>query len=408
MVKKVEKDWSGAYKQIEPNLKVPYPEICGMYGVEEVEAITKAMQGHIYTLGPYTKKFQEEFARFVGTKYAFAVTNCANALEMAAYLIGICPGDEVIVPAITFYSTTLGILRLGGKVVFADIDPVTYNLTAETIASKITRKTKAIYVVHLNGLPVDMDPIMKLARKHNIKVVEDCAHAPGALYKGRKVGSIGDYGCFSFHSAKNMTTLGEGGMLTTDNDADAADALPLRHVGMKPYGKRRRYWIPYIYDIVRVRGRIPYNFCMTELQAAAGRVQLKKLNKMNGMRRKIAATITEGLKDMKSLQTPFEPPGYKHVYHLYPIQFSGGTSGDVNDLIEMLRYEYGIRTCPLYPPVYTFTIYREMGYKKGLCPIAEKVYSRLFDIPFTPALTEDKVSYMIESIRKAVKQLGGA
>ena len=176
---KISSDWSGTGVP-ETGLKVDYPEICAMYGLEEIEAVAEAMQGPIYTLSSYTKKFQQEFAEFVGTKYAFAVTNAASALEMAAFLIGIKPGDEVIVPAITFFSTTLGILRLGGKVVFADIDPVTYNITAETIAEKITPKTKAIYVVHLYGLPVDMDPIMELAKKHNLKVVEDCAHTPGA------------------------------------------------------------------------------------------------------------------------------------------------------------------------------------------------------------------------------------
>ena len=281
-----------------------------MYGLEEVEAAVEAMQAPIYTLSTYTKKFQEEFAEYIGCKYAYAVTNAASALEMAAFLIGIKEGDEVIVPAITFFSTTLGILRLGGQGRFrADIDPTTYNVTAETIEAKITPKTKAIYVVHLYGLPADMDPIMALAKKHNLKVVEDCAHTPGAEYKGKKVGNIGDYGCFSFHTAKNMTTLGEGGMLTTNDDEAAADIPALRHVGLRGYPDQEKYWLPYFYDVTSVRGRMPYNFCMTEIQAAVGRVQLSKVDAMNDRRRYIGRRYNEGLKDVKELQLPTEPEG---------------------------------------------------------------------------------------------------
>ena len=407
MAKKVIKNWSGT-NVLETGLKVDFPEICAMYGLEEIEAAVEAMRAPMYTIWDYTKKFQEEFADYIGVKYAFAVTNCANALEMAAYLIGIKSDDEVIAPAITFFSTTLGILRLGGKVVFADINPKTYNITADTISEKITSKTKAIYVVHLYGLPVDMDPILKLAKRHNLKVVEDCAHTPGAEYKGRKTGSMGDYGCFSFHTAKNMTTLGEGGMLTTNDNEAAADIPALRHVGMKGYEKKEKYWLPYLYDIVRVRGEMPYNFCMNEIQAAVGRVQLKKINYLNGVRRKIALRITKGLSNIEGLQLPYEPSGYKHVYHLYPVLFDGGSSGTTrDDLIEMLHDKYKIRTVPLYPPVYYFTIYKEMGYKKGLCPVAEKVYRQLLNLPFTPDLKDEQVSYMIESIRKAVKKLRG-
>lgn len=398
-------DWHGT-NVVATDLKVNYPEICAMYGLGEVEAAVSAMQAPIYTLGEYTKKFQTEFADYIGVKYAFAVTNAASALEMAAVLCNIKEGDEVIVPAITFFSTTLGMLRLGAKVVFADIDPVTYNITAETIKEKITKRTKAIYVVHLYGLPVDMDPILELAKKHNIQVVEDCAHTPGAEYKGRKTGSMGSYGCFSFHTAKNMTTLGEGGMITTNNDKSAKVMPSLRHVGLKPYGKRDRFWLPYLYDIVRVNGYVPYNFCMNEIQAAVGRVQLKRIDSLNEIRRKIAKKITNVLKDIPQLQVPYEPDGFKHVYHLYPVLYEDKESkAGRDDLIELLIKKYSIKTVPLYPPVYYFTIYKEIGYKKGLCPVAEKMYSKLLNLPFTPALTDEQTGYICDSIRNAVADL---
>ena len=396
---KISNDWSGTGVP-ETGLKVDYPEICGMYGLEEVEAAVEAMRAPIYTLSTYTKKFQDEFAAYIGCKYAFAVTNAASALEMAAYLIGVDEGDEVIVPAITFFSTTLGILRLGGKVVFADIDSTTYNVTAETIEQKITPKTTAIYVVHLYGLPVDMDPIMALAKKHNLKVVEDCAHTPGAEYKGKKVGGIGDYGCFSFHTAKNMTTLGEGGMLTTNDDAAAADIPALRHVGLRGYPDQKQYWLPYFYDVTSVRERMPYNFCMTEIQAAVGRVQLRKVDAMNEKRREIARRYTEGLKDVKVLQLPHEPEGCIHVFHLYQTVIDG----DRDKFVELLHDKYSIRTAPLYPPVYRFSIYKELGYEEGIAPTAERIFDHSACLPMTPALTDKQIDYVIESVAKAAKE----
>jgi len=399
-------DWSGTGYP-ETGLKIDYPEVCAMYGLGEAMAALEAMKNSPqYTLCSYTKQFQKDFAKYVGTRYAFAVTNCANALEMAALLCNVSEGDEVIVPAITFYSTTQGILRLGGKVVFADIDPKTYNVTARTIEEKITDRTKAIFVVHLYGLPCDMDPIMELAKKHGLKVVEDCAHTPGAEYKGRKMGSIGDFGCFSFHSAKNMTTLGEGGMLTMNDETAAKETPALRHNGMRSYPEQKDYWLPYVYDIDDVRGRIPYNFCMNEIQAAVGIAQLKRLDDMNDVRRKLAAKLVAGLKDVKELQLPYQPEGFKHVYHLFPVLYDDTESeADVNDLIRTLHDEFSIRTVPLYPPVYWFTLYEKMGYKKGLCPVAEKMYRRLLNLPFTPATNDEQADYLVESVRSAVRKL---
>ncbi len=399
----VQGDWSGTGVP-ETGLKVDYPEMCGMYGQEEIDAILEVLNRPVYlTLSVQTRMFQEEFAAFIGTKYAFACTNAASGLEMAGYLAGVEEEDEVISPPITFASANLGILRLGAKVVFADCHPKTINVTAETIEAKITNKTKAVYVVHLNGLSCDMDPIMELARKHNIKVIEDCAHAPGATYKGRKVGSIGDFGCFSFHTAKNMTTLGEGGMVTLSNDDDAAEFPALRHVGLHPYKGQKEYWIPYMYDIRKVRGRWPYNFCMNEVQAAVGRVQLRRVNELNELRRNVAKRWTEGLKHVEGFQLPPEPGGYKHVYHLYPIQFDG----DRDAMIRTLHDKYSIRCVPLYPPVYYFSAYREMGYQRGLCPVAERVYAKLFNLPMNPAHTDDQVDYVIDSVRKAAQELKG-
>ena len=266
-------------------LVVPYREVGPHYGLEEVEAAVEAMRGEILTQGPFLKAFQEEFAEYVGTDYALGVSSCTGALEIAMQLLEIREGDEVIVPAITFIATIIPLLRLKAKVVFADLDPATHLISPASIEENITDRTKAIVVVHMNGMPCDMDPIIDLARRHDLKVVEDCAHSMGAEYKGQKTGAIGDIGCFSFHTVKNISTLGEGGMLTT-NDTEFARLIPLsRWVGMDLYEDLEKYWIPFFYDIRSVKGGVPYNFCLGEVQANVGRVQLKKLVWMNDRRR---------------------------------------------------------------------------------------------------------------------------
>lgn len=401
-------NWAGIYDAAitQQGLKVPYREMGPHYGMEEVQAVVEAMQADILTLGPFLKKFQQEFAEYLGCDYAFGVSSCTGALEIATQLLEIDEEDEVIVPGITFIATTIPLLRVSAKVVFADLDPDTYLVSAETIAEKITEKTKAIYVVHMYGMPVDMDPIMDLAHQHDLKVVEDCAHCVGADYKGQKVGTIGDIGCFSFHTVKNVTTLGEGGMLVTNNK-EYADLVPLsRWVGMEMYQDQEKYWLPYFYDIKRVKNRIPYNFCMGEVQANVGRVQLKKLDWMNNRRNAIARRMTAGIQDLDEIKTPNVPADRTHAFHLYPILFDGSSySADIHDFIGTLYYEFGIKTAPHYLPPYQFQIFQEMGYPHQLCPQAEKIYSQLTNTPMNLSLTDDQVDYMVGSIRKTVAKL---
>ena len=272
--KKLEYDlsWRGpfAMSDYDKSIPIPYREFAQQYGVEEVQAVLRAMGGWIQTQGDELAGLQAEFAAFVGTKYAFGLTNCTAALEICAELIGIEEGDEVIVPGLTFHSTAIGPMRAGAKIVFADVAPRRFTLTAGTIKRCLTDKTKAIYVVHHYGQCAEMDPILALAKKHKIAVVEDCAHAPGATYKGRQAGSMGDYGCFSLHTVKNMTTLGEGGVITT-NHTDAAEDIPaLRWTGLRLYKNPERYWKPFVYDVTSIRGRLPHNFCLGEAAAAVG------------------------------------------------------------------------------------------------------------------------------------------
>lgn len=403
-----ESDWSGIYRQAleQGGLVVPYREVGPHYGLEEVEAAVEAMRGEILTQGPFLKAFQEEFAEHVGTKYALGVSSCTGALEIATQLLEIREGDEVIVPAITFIATIIPLLRVKAKVVFADLDPETHLISPESIKENITDRTKAIFVVHMNGMPCDMDSIMVLARQHDLKVVEDCAHSMGAEYKGKKTGSIGDIGCFSFHTVKNISTLGEGGMLTTD-DAEFARLIPLsRWVGMDLYDDLEKYWIPFFYDIRSVKGGVPYNYCMGEVQANVGRVQLKKLGWMNDRRRAMAAKITEGVSDLDEIMVPAVPNDRVHSYHLYPILYDGSKHGTNRDhFMDILFHEFGIKTAPHYLPPYKFEIMRELGYPEDLCPEAERIYAQLTNTPMNMSLTNEQVDYTVDSIVKTVEKL---
>jgi perosamine synthetase len=408
MEKESGSDWSGIYKEAiqQEGLVVPYREVGPHYGLEEIQAVIEVVRGDIYTQGPFLKLFQDEFCTFLETSDAFGVSSCTGALEIATQLLEIDEEDEVIVPANTFISTVIPILRVGAKPVFADLDPMTYTVTADTIREKLTARTKALFVVHLNGLPADMDPIMELADERGIKVVEDCAHSLGAEYKGKKTGTFGDFGCFSFHTVKNITTLGEGGVITTNNE-EYAGLVPLsRWVGIEAYENQEKYWLPFLYDIKRVKGRIPYNYCMSDVQANVGRVQLKKLPWMNRRRNEIASRMSEGLQDVEEVTTPSVPEDRTHAFHLYPVLYDGSSCGATrDDFVSVLYHEFGIKTVPHYLPPYRFTIFQEMGFERDQCPVAERIYSQLTNTPMNLSLTDSQVDYMVESIRATVKKL---
>lgn len=404
--KGIEGSYGGSYAAGlgDEQLKVPYISVGSPFGLEEAEALIKACQGETLTMGKYVSEFQETFAEYIGVKHAVFVVNCTRAMEVAADCIGIEEGDEVIVPAITFVATALPALQRNAKVVFADLDYETMNISVDSVAEKITSRTKAIFPVHHCGLPVDMDGLKALAEPKGISIVEDCAHSTGALYNGKQTGSLGDCGAFSFHTIKNMTTLGEGGMFTTNN-SEWAEAVRLhRFVGMKEYKDQDRYWLPYHYDIVSPKQMMmASNSSVTEAQAAVGLVQLRKLDKMNERRRSIAEYWNSEFAEIDELVTPPKLTDRTHAYHLYNLYYT--KSEKKNDLMILLLDKYGIQTMIHYIPVYWLTLFAEMGYKKGLCPVAEKIYSQKFDLPIYPHLTDSQVEYVASSVIKAVKEL---
>lgn len=404
-------------------LKVPYSFFGSIYDEEEEQAVLAAMKQEAQTMGPQVALFQQEFAKKFEVKHAFATTNCTTAMHVATQVFGIKEGDEVIVTPNTFIATSLVVLKEGGRPVYADIDPRTFNIDPKQIEDKITNKTKAIYIVHYGGQMCDMDPIMDIAKRHDLYVMEDCAHAHGATYKGRMAGSIGDIGCFSFHSLKNMTTLGEGGMITTNNDEfiDKIQRMRVMSItswppdknsfefgGYKMEKKNLDYWIPSHFDVIEDDGKWGNNYRMNETQAAVGRVQLRKLDMLIGKRREFSQYLSEGLKSIKGITPVYEDPNCFHAYHLYTLCIEEEELGaSRNDFMRVLYQEEGIQGIQHYQPSYHLTGVKEKyNYPDKLCPKAEKFfYARETNLPMGPQLTWEDLDIMIEGIRNAAEKV---
>jgi len=405
-------------------LKVPYSFFGSIYDEDEERAVLAAMKQESQTMGPQVALFQKEFAEKFGVKHAIATSNCTTAMHAATQAFGIKAGDEVIVTPITFIATSLVILKEGAKPVYADIDPKTFNIDPKDIESKVNKKTKAIYVVHYGGQMCDMDPIMEIAKKHKLLVMEDCAHAHGAKYKGIQAGTIGDLGCFSFHSLKNMTTLGEGGMITTNSDRfiDTIQRMRVMSITHWPPDKThfefggyklekkgvKDYWIPSHFDVIDDGGKWGNNYRMNEAQAAVGRAQLLKLDMMISKRRANAPRLSEGIKGIKGITPTYEDPNCHHAFHLYTLCIEEkelGASRD--DFMRVLYQEEGVQGILHYQPTYHLSgVKKAFNYPDKLCPNAEKFfYNRQTNLPMNPRLTNNDVDMMIEGIRNTAKKV---
>ena len=415
---------SGYHMNDGVKVKVPYSFFGSIYDEDEEKMVLAAMKQESQTMGPQVTMFQREFAKAFDVKNAFATSNCTTAMHAATQAMGIKAGDEVIVTPITFIATSLVILKEGGKPVYADIDPKTFNIDPGEIEDKITSRTKAIFVVHYGGQMCDMDPIMAIARKHNLFVMEDCAHAHGATYKGRQAGSIGDLGCFSFHSLKNMTTLGEGGMITSNSDKFSDKIQRMRVMSITHWDPDQTawefggiklkkedvkdYWIPSHFDVIDDEGKWGNNYRMNEAQAAVGRAQLRKLDMLVEKRRYNGHYLNEGLKDLEGITTTYEDPNCHHAFHLYTLCIEEEILGASRDkFMRVLYQEEGIQGILHYQPTYHFTGLKKMyNYPDKLCPNAEKFfYARGINLPMNPQLTKNDLDMMIEGVRNTFKKV---
>ncbi|MFH1772653.1 MAG: DegT/DnrJ/EryC1/StrS family aminotransferase [Candidatus Omnitrophota bacterium] len=362
------------------------------------------------TQGKYLKQFEAEFAKYNSTPNSFAVSNCTNALDLAAILSGVKKGDEVIIPAHTFCAAAIPFARTGAKIVWADIDRDTRVVSCQSIEKLITPETRLIVAVHLYGLMADMESIMSLAKRNNCMVVEDCAQAIGAELKGEKSGSFADFGAFSFHCQKNITTLGEGGMLVV-KAPDLAKKVPgLRHNGVREYShKRDNYWQPAMVDVdCDIESVWPYNFCLSEPQCAMGIKLLKNLDKSNKIRIKRAEKFKKELGEFNELSFQRVPLGYKHVYHLLSAKYCGKEFKKTNhDFIELLAYKYKIKAIVQYYPLYRYPLFKKMGLGVANCPNTDDFFDNMVSFPFHVWMGERDFDYMIDSTKKALVELRG-
>jgi dTDP-4-amino-4,6-dideoxygalactose transaminase len=360
---------------------------------------------------PENDAFERDFRAFVGCADAVAVNSCSSALELAAILSGLGPSDEVILPAHTFVATAVPFGRTGATVRWADIDPDTRVISAASVARLITSRTKAVVAVHLYGLPADMDALLALAAKHQLTVVEDCAQAPGALYRARQVGSLGHFGCFSFHTSKNMQTLGEGGMLTVRDPRHAVQARRLRWMGIWSWegGPRAKDWVPAGNNLVEpIPGRWPGNYCMGEANAAVGRQMLKRLDRINRQRRHQAAHFHIALEDYPELVFQRVPEGCEHAYHLMAARYDGALYGKHrDDLMLLLRDKYQLRCIAQYWPLNRSELFRKFGFGEADVPESDRFYDNMISFPWWSDMSDELLDDMAERTRNALDELRG-
>lgn len=366
---------------------------------EDIKEVVKVLKSDYLTTGPKVAEFESKIAQYVGSKYAVAVSNGTAALHAACFAAGINEGDEVITTSLTFVASANCILYQGAKPIFADIDPNTYNIDPNDIERKITEKTKAIIPVDFTGQPVDVDRIKDIAKKYGLIVIEDAAHALGAEYKGNKIGSLADMTAFSFHPVKHITT-GEGGMITT-NDEELYNRLVLfRSHGItrdanRLANKNEGSWY---YEQLE----LGYNYRITDIQCALGISQLNKLNKFIQRRKEIVQKYNNYLKDIDGVILPYQATYAKSSWHLYVIQLELEKFKVGRKIIfEALRAE-NIGVNVHYIPVYYHPYYQRLGYKKGLCPKAEKFYERALTLPLYPKMEEKDIEDVVAALEKVL------
>lgn len=383
----------------------------------DIEAVVKVLKSDYLTTGPAVEAFEKKVADYVGAKYAVAVSNGTAALHVACLAAGIGEGDEVITTSITFAASANCVLYCGGTPVFADIDPDTYNISPEELEKKITSRTKAIIPVHYTGQPCDMDAILEIAHKHNLLVVEDGAHALGAVYKGKKIGSIADMTCFSFHPVKPVTT-GEGGMIVTDNEELYRRLVLYRSHGitrdkdmMQQYEEQlQQSSDPALQeaadmlrgDVIDPGGwyyqqlELGYNYRITDISCALGASQMDKLDRFLERRRQIAKKYDEAFADIPQIKTPWQQEGCQSGWHLYMIQTMERSRREVFDGLR----QAGIGVNVHYIPVYRHPYYQRNGYAGVHCLNAEAFYERAISLPIFPGLTGQQQDYVIEHVIK--------
>jgi dTDP-4-amino-4,6-dideoxygalactose transaminase len=365
-----------------PSVKIPFLDLKAHHDPirnEVMAAINEVVDKNAFAGGPFVTRFEEEYARFCEVRYCVAVANGTDAIWLALLAKGICQGDEVITTPMTFMATAEAITYAGAKPVFVDIDSRTYTMDVSQVAAAITSRTKAIIPVHLFGQCADMDPILALAKKHDLVVIEDAAQAQGSRYKGRRAGTMGHAGAFSFYPGKNLGAWGEAGAVTTD-DPDLRD----RMIMFREHGQKKKYY----HDVVG------WNARMDGIQGAVLSVKLKYLEKANLGRHRVADHYQKLLTETPGLVLPVEAPYAAHIYHIYAVRVQQRDA-----LVERLG-ERGIGTGIHYPvPVHLQNAYASLGYRRGAFPVSEACADSFLSLPMFPELTEGQIEIVTRELK---------
>lgn len=392
------------------NFKVDWPSRGICFVEEDIQLIRDVLMDSSSSLtqGLRVFEFERNFSAYIGSNNSLALMSAAHALDISAMLMEIKPGDEVIVPAHTYCASALAFARLGAKIIWADIDYNSWTVSLDSISGLITEKTKCIVVVHLYGLIAkDIKEIASLCSSKRIFLLEDCAQALGARLDGIHAGMFGDFACYSFHAQKNITTLGEGGMLAIRNEKMARTAMSLRINGHRPFDKDgdSRYWLPAMIDVADVQpGFWPIKSTMNEVQAAVGSRLVSKSDAFTIERRKLAMRLRMELESVSEFAFQEVYSEQAHSHHLFPVRVTSNL-WNRDDLIDLLSEDYGVKAIVQFHPLNRYDLFKKNGMGEADVPNTDLFFDNMMSLPFSLTIPEENVKYMIQSVKEAVTRL---
>ena len=390
------------------NIRIDWPARGHDFTQAEITAVSEVLMSSTSALtqGPYVHAFEKKFANYLGAPNAFALMSAAHGLDIAAMLINIKPGDEIIIPAHTYCASALAFARRGAVIRWADIRPDTFTASFESIKSLVSEKTKAIVIVHLYGLiSPEIVEIVEFAETKNIFLIEDCAQSLGAKLNGKHCGTFGDIACYSFHAQKNLTTLGEGGMITVADPEMAKNVTGLRLNGHAPFQDKKEYWLPAMVNVDQdMDGIWPMKSTMNEPQAAVGALVLERMDTLTQQRRDRGMRIRKELEGFSDIQFQHVYNDEAHSHHLLPARCKSD-KWHRDDLIKLLGNEYGVKAIIQFYPLYRYDLFKKTGHGQANVPQTDAFFDNMISFPFSVVITDEDFEYMITSIKSALTQL---
>ncbi len=389
--------------------KIPWSPRSHFFSSKEKNGLIKILdRSNCLTQGVWLKKFENKFIKFLNSKgKAYAVTSGASAIELAASVLKLKPSDEIIIPSHTYCASALPFIRYNAKIRWVDINKDDFTIDVEHLKKILNKKTKVIFAVHLYGLPCDINLIKKICRKRKIILIEDCAQSLGAKIKDKYVGTYGDMSIFSFHQQKNMTTLGEGGMLVVNNKKFQKYIPGLRHNGHRAYTNKKKYWKPAMVDVYEdLSGVTPFNFPMTEIQAFVGYHLLDRVKKLNSVRKQRAKKIIRSFKKFKFIKFQKIKKNFHSSYHLLPVYFDQNKTNFSRDkFIDIISKKYGIQLIIQYHPLDKYHFFKKKNKLNSNLKNTYNFYKNMFSIPFHVWMSDNQINYIISSCTKELKKI---